>query len=77
MGGLSVTGRKNNVGYNTCTPVPISSMCFKRESMLAISRDSFEVSWPMLSRPPIKRPPMIQKLLFLPVGMSTAIGTGR
>ena len=55
----------------------MSSMCFNRESMLAISRDSFEVSWPMLSRPPIKRPPMIQKLLFLPVGMSTAIGTGR
>ena len=43
----------------------MSSMCFKRESMLAISRDSFEVSWPMLSRPPINRPPMIQKLLRL------------
>ena len=52
-------------------------MCFKRESMFAISRDSFEVSWPMLSRPPINRPPMIQKFCVLPVGMSTAIGTGR
>ena len=50
-------------------------MCFKRESMLAISRDSLAVSWPTLSRPPIKRPPMIQKFCVLPDGMSTAIGT--
>src|ERR1044071_6928163 len=36
MAGLSVTGRRNNVGYRTCTAVPISSMCFKRESIFAI-----------------------------------------
>ena len=52
-------------------------MCFSRESMLAISRDSWEVSLPMLSRPPIIRPPMNQKLRVLPEGIFTVSATGR
>ena len=45
--------------------------------MSAMSRDSLGVSRPMLSRPPMSLPLMIQKLRVPPSGMFTVTGTGR